>query len=57
MCYKYGIMPDWIEFCREALRCGWSPKTIFNRLDSPLVDVYGVGYKEVVFEKLKKLME
>ena len=51
------IIPDWINFCQDAIKNQWSPKTIINRLDIPLLDVYGIEFHDVVIKRLREMMK
>lgn len=57
MCKAVRVMPDWIDFCRDALKCKWSPKTILSRLDPAPFDVYGEKFRDEVIGSLKNMMK
>jgi hypothetical protein len=56
MCNNQNMIPDWIDFCSDALKNQWNPKTIINRLDLPLLDIYGQEFHDIVINKLKKIL-
>ena len=52
-CLDRNIIPSWIHFYDEASAYGWKDKTIFNRLETNISDVFGKEYCNVVIERLK----
>jgi len=47
-----GLMIDWIDFAEDALKDGWKFNTIFNKLETALVDAYGKEFKDRVLAVL-----
>jgi hypothetical protein len=41
LCRNNNIMPSWTHFYDDAIKQGWVDKTIFNRLEGNISDVYG----------------
>jgi hypothetical protein len=56
LCEIQNMMPDWIDFCRDAVKCQWSPVTILCRLGPALEEVYGSEMKNIIIERLRRLM-
>lgn len=52
LCERHSLMPSWIHFYDDAINQGWTDKTIFNRLETNVSDVYG---KEFWIEVEKRL--
>lgn len=44
MCEEKNIIPSWIDFYNDAIKQGWTEKTIMNRLEINIRDVYGKPY-------------
>lgn len=53
LCEQKNMMPSWIHFYDDAIKQGWSEKTIFNRLETNVSDVYGRPFWLEVEERLK----
>ena len=47
-----SMMPSWVHFYLEALGAGMKHDRILYKLDHPIVDVYGVEMRDVVFSRL-----
>jgi hypothetical protein len=47
-------MPSWLHLYDEALAAGMQHKRIQSMLDSPICDVYGPKFRDVVLERLNK---
>jgi len=54
-CEQNNWLPSWIDFYKEAIKGGWSHKTIVNRLSEALSDTYGTDFKDVVIDRLNKI--
>jgi len=44
LCDENNLIPSWTHFYDDAIKQGWSDKTIFNRLSSTIPDSYGKPY-------------
>ena len=45
-------MPSWVHFYLEARDAGMKHDRILSKLDHPIVDVYGVEMRDIVFQRL-----
>jgi alanyl-tRNA synthetase len=52
LCKDNNMIPSWPIFYSDAIKAGWSRKTILNRLEPALVDVYGWDFANVVLSRL-----
>lgn len=52
-----NMIPDWIDFCKEAMASGWKDKTIRNRVHTALIDTYGEEYADNVLSRLNTYIE
>ena len=43
-CKENDLMPSWLDFYKEASNQGWKDKTIFNRLETNISDVWGKDF-------------
>lgn len=50
--HERGVMPDWCEFIKHAVRCKWNIKRTVNRLHMVVVNVYGTHFAEGWKEKM-----
>lgn len=41
-----GMMPDWVDFYRDAILDGWKPSGIRHKLSEAVGDVYGPEFRE-----------
>lgn len=39
-----GMMPDWIDFFREALKSGWTFKGTYTRIYNSILNLYGSDF-------------
>lgn len=46
-------MPSWTHFYDDAVKQGWTEKTIMNRLEVSICDTYGKEYWLGVEERLR----
>jgi len=53
-CKENNMVPSWIHFYEDALRQGWKYKTIFNRLETNVSDVWGRDYYNEIKTRLDK---
>lgn len=44
LCEQSNLTPSWIHFYDDAIKQGWSEKTVLNRLETNISDVYGRPY-------------
>lgn len=56
-CKEHNLMPSWINFYEDARLQGWSHKTIMNRLEVSIRDVYGKEFSDGVLERLQLYSE
>jgi len=56
-CEQNNWLPSWISFYEEAKSSGWQHKTIINRLEEALSDVYGIEFRDVVISRLNKIFK
>jgi alanyl-tRNA synthetase len=54
LCKTSNMLPSWIHFYDEATSYGWKDKTIVNRLETNIRDVYGKEYADTVMCRLKQ---
>jgi hypothetical protein len=40
------LIIDWLDLYKSSLEGGWSEKTIFNKIETAIGDVYGNDYKK-----------
>jgi hypothetical protein len=52
LCEQHKLVPSWIHFYDDAIKQGWSEKTIMNRLETSICDAYGKDYWLGVEERL-----
>ena len=52
-CRENNLMPSWIHFYDDAIKQGWTEKTIVNRLSIGVSDSYGKPFWEEVEKRLK----
>ena len=50
-----NIIPDWIEFYREARLAGISHDRVISRLEEALIDVWDKSFSNLVIERLNKI--
>ena len=43
-CKQRNLLPSWIHLYHDAINQGWQDKTIFNRLETNISDVWGREY-------------
>jgi len=55
LCKRNNLVIDWIDFFEWSQKVGWSQKTLFNRIEHPLIDVYGTEYTTIILKRLRKL--
>lgn len=55
LCEQSNYLPSWIEFYNDAVNGQWKHKTIINRLEEAITDVYGKEYADVVVGRLNKM--
>lgn len=53
LCIENKWMPSWLDFYDDALKV-WSKKTIKNRLETAICDVYGIEFWTEVNFRLEK---
>ena len=51
-----GIVIDWIEYYHDCINAGWKDKTIIQKIEYPLQDVYGHKHSDEVMQRLKEYM-
>jgi alanyl-tRNA synthetase len=47
------LIVDWIDFYETALKSNWTIKTLFDRLEPALSDVYDKDMSEGILKRLK----
>jgi len=52
-----NMIPDWIDFCNEAMISGWKNKTIIDRVKDAVETVYGTDFTKEVLSRLKLYIE
>ena len=52
-----NMIPDWIDFCNEAMISGWKNKTIIDRVKDAVETVYGTDFTEEVLSRLNSYIE
>jgi hypothetical protein len=52
-----GIQPGFYDFVIDALREGWSYKTVYNKLKYPVIDVFGLGYWKEIEKRIYFMMK
>jgi hypothetical protein len=50
-----NIVPDWIEFYKEARLAGISHDRVISRLEEALIDVWNKSFSNIVVENLNKI--
>lgn len=50
--HKRDMVIDWINFYEEAKSSGWKEKTILNKIETAISDVFGKNYKNQVISRL-----
>ncbi len=50
---RNNIVVDWIEFYNESQKHGWNIKTVLNKIEIVLIDVYDKEYSDEVLTRLK----
>lgn len=43
---QHGMMPDWLDFYRDAMKKGWRHDRTMSRLREVVGDVYGPEFRE-----------
>lgn len=51
-CQQNNLMPSWIHFYIDAANHGWKHKTILNRLEAGMRDIYSEKFIKTVIERL-----
>ena len=51
-----GFVIDWIDFCTSALKDGWKPTTIFNKIKEGIEETYAKDYQVELLGRLKNLL-
>lgn len=57
LCNQKDLIPSWTHFYDDASKQGWSDKTIFNRLETNISDVYGKDFWLEVEKRLTLYIE
>lgn len=51
-----GILIDWVDYVKDALRDGHKPNTIKSRILSAIGDIYGHIYKNEIEKRLNIIL-
>ena len=51
-----GLVPDWPDFIKEALKCDWNPHSLRTRIETSVGDVYGLDHKNEVLKRFDLYM-
>lgn len=46
-------IPSWLHFCQEAINAGMNINRIINKLEEPLVDIYGGAFTKIVLNTIQ----
>jgi alanyl-tRNA synthetase len=52
-----NMIPDWIDFYKEATASGWKDKTIRNRVHTAVSTVYGDDFGKIVLSRLNSYID
>jgi len=54
---EHDMVVDWIDFYESSKKHGWKEKTLFNRISTYVIEVYGPEYRDRIINTLKKYIE
>ena len=49
-----GLMPSWTHFYDRAVKAGWKPDGVIQKLTVAVGDIYGPEFREEWEERMKK---
>ena len=52
-----GLMPSWTHFYDKAVKAGWKPEGVVQKLRGVVGDVYGPKFREGWEKRLKRHIE
>jgi alanyl-tRNA synthetase len=53
---NHNMIPDWIEFVKEASAAGMTKRSILSKLEEAILDSYGKEFKDHIIKELEILI-
>ena len=48
-----NLIPNWMDFYKQARENGWKHKTVISKLSEAIAEVYGPEFRDVVIGRLE----